>query len=146
MGTDEPDPWTRFGRVQASLAAARRLQEEDPRMLFDFLDHAVLYEAAWWVMDRREARKGRPMFNAIVSNVRGPDPLAWQGHPVVALQSVGPLTGRMALNFTAWSYGDEFTVGIHACRRAAPDIRRLGELLADELAVLAAVTKEAATP
>ena len=105
-------------------------------MLFDFLDHAALYETAWRAMDLREARKGSPMFNAIVSNVRGPEPLDWQGHPVVGLHSIGPLTGRMALNFTAWSYGDDFTVGVHACRRAIPDLTRLGELLAEELDLL----------
>jgi len=142
LATDEPDPRARFERIRASLAAARHLQEQDPRLLFDFLDHAVLYEAAWRAMDLRERRKGSPMFNAIVSNVRGPDPLTWQGHPVVALQSVGPLAGRMALNFTAWSYDGALTVGIHACRRAVPDIGRLGALLADELTVLTAATRE----
>lgn len=139
LATDEADPRTRFESVQASLGAARRLQDLDPTLLYDLQDHARFYGFTWRVLDIAERRKGRPTFNVIISNVRGPAPLEWRGHPVVALRSLGPLAGTMGINFTAWSYGDDFTVGLHACRDQVPDLARLAELLADELAVLAAL-------
>jgi diacylglycerol O-acyltransferase len=134
--TDREDPLDRFRIVRDSLAAARDLQQKDPRLLADLQDHSGLYETIWWFLARAERRRDRPMLNLIVSNVRGPEPLAWRGHPVVALQSIGPLTGRMGLNFTAWSYGGDFTIGLHACRDQMPDLPRLAQLLVDEVDLL----------
>lgn len=138
LGTDEADPQARFVAVRASLAAARSLQERDPSLLHDLQEHTRLYDLIWRSLGLAERRKGRPTFNLVISNVRGPEPLAWRGHPVVALRSLGPLTGRMGLNLTAWSYGEDFTVGLHACRDQLPDLSRLAELLVAELDVLIA--------
>ncbi len=136
LATDEEDPLRRFQVVRESLATARDLQRRDPRLLTDLQEHSGLYETIWWFLARAEKWKGRPMMNVIVSNVRGPEPLAWRGHPVIALKSIGPLTGRIGLNLTAWSYGGDFTIGLHADRRQLPDLSRLADLLADELEVL----------
>jgi diacylglycerol O-acyltransferase len=138
LGTDEADPRARFAAVRASLAAARSLQERDPTLLHDLQEHTRLYDLIWRSLGLAERRKGRPTFNLVISNVRGPDPLAWRGHPVVALRSLGPLAGRMGLNLTAWSYGADFTIGLHACRDQLPDLFRLAELLVAELDVLIA--------
>jgi WS/DGAT/MGAT family acyltransferase len=138
LGTDEPDPRDRFAAVRASLAAARSLQERDPALLHDLQEHTRLYDLIWRSLGVAERRKGRPTFNLVISNVRGPGPLAWRGHPVVAVCSLGPLAGRMGLNLTAWSYGEDFTVGLHGCRDQIPDLSRLAELLAVELDVLIA--------
>jgi WS/DGAT/MGAT family acyltransferase len=129
LATDVADPVERFSAVRASLRAGRDVQEADPTLLADLQEHSRLYELIWWGLRRAERDGRRPMLNIVVSNVRGPGPLAWQGHPVVALRSLGPLTGRMGLNLTAWSYGDDFTVGIHSCRDMVPDPNRVGELL-----------------
>ena len=137
LATDGDQPRARFHAVRDSLAAAREPQERPPPIA-DLQEHSGLYEVIWRFLARAERRKGRPMFNLMVSNVRGPDPLAWQGHPVVALRSIGPLAGRMGLNFTAWSYSGDFTVGLHACRDHIPDLARLAQLLQDEVDVLAA--------
>ena len=120
LATDEDDPLDRFRVVRESLATARDLQQRDPRLLADLQEHSGLYETIWWFLVRAEKRRDRPMLNLIMSNVRGPERLAWRGHPVVALQSIGPLTGRMGLNLTAWSYSGDFTIGLHACRDQIP--------------------------
>jgi hypothetical protein len=133
MATDEPDPLARFRAVQASLRAARDLQAQDPALLADLQEHSRTYETIWWFLGRAERDGERPMLNLIVSNVRGPEPLSWNGHPVTGLRSLGPLTGRMGLNLTAWSYGDDFTVGLHACRRQLPDLEHFGTLLGEAL-------------
>lgn len=142
LATDEGDPRARFNAVRVSLQAARELQARDPSLLHDLQDHTRLYDVTWRLLAVAERRKGRPTFNLVISNVRGPGPLDWQGHPVAALRSIGPLAGRMGLNLTAWSYGDDFTVGLHACRDQVPDLPRLAQLLEDELSTLAALDVE----
>jgi hypothetical protein len=46
---------------------------------------------------------------------------------------MGPVTRVLGLNMTAWTYGENFSVGLHACREYVPDLRRLGDHLCDEL-------------
>jgi hypothetical protein len=75
----------------------------------------------------------RPAFNAIVSNVRGPQQLSLFGAPVVGVRSMGPVTRVLGLNMTAWTYSDNFSVGLHSSREFMPDLRRLGDHLRDEL-------------
>lgn len=138
LATDVADPRDRFAAVQASLRAGREVQQADPALLADLQEHSRLYESIWWGLARAERGGERPLLNLTVSNVRGPDPLTWQGHPVTELWSLGPLAGRIGLNLTAWSYGEDFTVGLHACRDQLPDLSRLAELLVAELDVLLA--------
>ena len=106
--------------VLGELSAAPASDASARGFVADLQEHSGLYETIWWFLVRAEKRRDRPMLNLIMSNVRGPDRLAWRGHPVVALQSIGPLTGRMGLNFTAWSYSGDFTIGLHACRDQIP--------------------------
>ena len=35
---------------------------------------------------------------------------------------MGPLVKDLGLNFTGWSYNDDFTIGVVACREHVPDI------------------------
>jgi diacylglycerol O-acyltransferase / wax synthase len=75
----------------------------------------------------------KPLFNAVVSNVRGPKSLSLCGAPVVAVRSMGPITRVLGLNFTAWSYRDTFSIGVQSCRDFMPDLRVIGEHLEAEL-------------
>ena len=75
--------------------------------------------------------------NLIASNVRGPSvPLYSNGARVSELFSMGPLSGQQGLNFTAWSYLDAFSVGVHACREHVPDVRSLADGMVVELEML----------
>jgi WS/DGAT/MGAT family acyltransferase len=133
------DPLERLRAVADSTRAARSLfAKRDPRLAVDWLDH--------WVLRRLyldglpaivSALFGRPSFNVIVSNVRGPSqPLYSNGARVEQLLSIGPLSLQQGLNFTAWSYLDAFTVGVHACQEHAPDISVLANGLSAELELL----------
>jgi len=73
------------------------------------------------------------LFNAVVSNVRGPQPLSLAGAPVVAVRSMGPLSRVLGLNFTAWSYADTFSIGVQSCREFMPDLRTMTEHVHAEL-------------
>lgn len=93
----------------------------------------MVNQAIVWLMRGIERVRHRPAFNVIVSNVRGPGPLELMGSPVVALQSLGPPSGRMGLNITGWTYGDDFSIGLHTTRASVPDVHRLAACFAEEL-------------
>jgi hypothetical protein len=47
---------------------------------------------------------------------------------------MGPITLLLGLNITAWSYLDDFSIGMQSCRDFMPDLRRLADHFLDELA------------
>jgi len=133
------DPLERMRIVAKSTAAARALFERrDPRLAVEWYDHWVLRRL--WLHDLPvflNALLGRPAVNLIASNVRGPSvPLYSNGARVSELFSMGPLSGQQGLNFTAWSYLDAFSVGVHACREHVPDVRSLADGMVVELEML----------
>lgn len=140
------DPLARLRAVAESTRAARALfQERDPRLAVDWLEHWPLRSLYLNGLSRLGgALLHRPTYNVIVSNVRGPSrPLYNDGARLVGLYSMGPLTLQQGLNFTAWSYLDDFTVGLHACREAVPDLRTLADALPAELDTLRRVAPRA---
>lgn len=135
-GSHLEDPLERLRVVAESTRAARSLFERrDPRLAVEWLDHWVLRSLYLHGLPAFVgALVRRPSYNVIVSNVRGPSrPLYSNGARVEALYSFGPLSHQQGLNFTAWSYVDDFGVGIHACRERVPDVATLGPALAAEL-------------
>lgn len=134
LGTDIEDPVERLPVVKGSLDAAREWAKGDIELFAVWQDYYLLFGVMTLKMlSMAERLAKRPAFNAIVSNVRGPRPLSLGDVPVVAVRSMGPITRVLGLNMTAWSYGDNFSVGLQSCREFMPDLRRLGDHLRDEL-------------
>ncbi|MDH3684818.1 MAG: wax ester/triacylglycerol synthase family O-acyltransferase [Myxococcales bacterium] len=145
-GSDVADPVERLAVVSAGTRAARELfAAREPRLAVDWLEHwpwRRLYLATFQALAAAFVR--RPSFNVIVSNVHGPRmPLYADGGKVVALRSMGPLAPQQGLNFTAWSYVDDFAIGIHACREHVPDIHVLTKSFGPELESLKRAAAEA---
>jgi WS/DGAT/MGAT family acyltransferase len=135
-GSDVADAGQRLEAVAKSTRAARELfATRDSRLAMRWLEHwplRRLYLDGIQVVLHWLIR--RPSYNVIVSNVRGPErPLYTDGARVEALYSMGPLSLQQGLNFTAWSYLDDFTIGVHACREHVPDIGALAERFPAEL-------------
>jgi WS/DGAT/MGAT family acyltransferase len=136
---DVADPVERLQVVTQSTRASRaHFEAGDTRLAIDWLDHWPLrqvYLDGLQVIAR--AITQRPSYSVIVSNVRGPDHRLYSnGGRIEALYSIGPLSLQQGLNFTAWSYMDDFAVGLHACREHVPDLRRLADALPEELEAL----------
>ena len=146
LGTDVADPTERLTRVKQSLDAARDWAQGDSELFAVWQDYYLLFGVVTLKMlSLAEKLSGRPAFNAIVSNVRGPRPLSLFGVPVVAVRSMGPITRVLGLNLTAWSYGDDFSIGLQSCAEFMPDLRRLGDHLRAELDALKAAVSTSAS-
>jgi diacylglycerol O-acyltransferase len=137
LGTDIADPLERLAAVKESLDAAREWAKGDVELFAVWQDYYLLFgKMTLKSLSMAERMTGRPAFNAIVSNVKGPSPLTFNGADVVAVRSMGPITRVLGLNMTAWSYRDDFSVGLQSCAEFMPDLRRLGEHFRDELAAM----------
>jgi diacylglycerol O-acyltransferase / wax synthase len=137
LATDLADPVARLAAVRDSTAAARSWARDDRDLFADWQDFYGIYHLiSVTLLHLTERLARRPVFNAIVSNIRGPRHLSFHGADVVAVRSMGPLVGAQGVNLTAWSYGDDLSIGLHACREHVPDLRRLGDHIVDELAAL----------
>jgi WS/DGAT/MGAT family acyltransferase len=139
LATDVADPMQRLAAVKDSLNAARAWAQGDAELFAVWQDYYLLFgKMTLKSLTLVERMVRRPLFNAVVSNVRGPRELSVAGAPVVAVRSMGPITRLLGLNITAWSYLDTFSIGMQSCREFMPDLRELGTHIREELAAFAA--------
>ena len=139
LATDIDDPVERLRHIHANVSAAKEHHDQrDPELLQDWFDFYPLLRAfqssAVYVMHRTAKR---PMYNLIVSNVRGPSsPLYSEGAPLVGIHSMGPLVDDLGLNITAWSYLDRMSFGVVSCQELIPDLWNLVDRIPMALAEL----------
>ena len=134
LGTNIEEPLARLEAVKKSLDDAREWAKGDVELFAVWQDYYTLFGTmTLGSLTLAEKLTKRPAFNAIISNVRGPQPLSLHGAPVVAVRSMGPVTRVLGLNMTAWTYGENFSVGLHSSREFMPDLRRLAAHFCDEL-------------
>jgi diacylglycerol O-acyltransferase / wax synthase len=134
LGTDIADPVERLAAVKSSIDAAKEWAQGDTELFAVWQDYYLLFgKLTLKILTIVERLSKKPLFNGVVSNVRGPRPLSIAGAPVVAVRSMGPITRVLGLNFTAWSYRDTFSIGVHSCREFMPDLRVMADHLEAEL-------------
>jgi WS/DGAT/MGAT family acyltransferase len=64
-----------------------------------------------------------PLYNVVISNVRGPSfPLYCVGHRVARCHPLGPIFEGAAVNITVMSYLDTVQIGVLACPDSTPDV------------------------
>jgi diacylglycerol O-acyltransferase / wax synthase len=146
LGTDIADPMARLTAVKQSIDAAREWAKGDVELFAVWQDYYLLFgKMTLGMLSMAERITGRPAFNAVVSNVKGPPPLTLNGADIVAVRSMGPITRVLGLNLTAWSYRDDFSIGMQSCTDFIPDLRRLGDHLRDELEAMKAAARAASS-
>jgi len=138
LATDIADPVERLGVIGTATRAARASHEarQSETLVEEWMSYKVLWRR--WIAFGSTAAgfARRPTFNIIVSNVRGPQPLWFDGAPVTEIVSVGELAMGLGLNLTAWSYRDRVSVGVAACPEHVPDLWDLVDGLPVALAEL----------
>ena len=127
LATDVADPVDRLERIAANTRAARGVHAERDLWLFgDWMDYWPLF----WFYGRGLPLLGartrrRPTYSMTVSNVPGPKKqLYFAGAPIENIISVGPIIYPYGLNVTGWSYLDNMTIGMQACKKSVADFRR----------------------
>lgn len=148
LGTEIAEPLERLVSVKSSLDAAKAWAQGDQELFAVWQDYYFLFgKVTLKMLSLAEKATRRPAFNAVVSNVRGPQQLSLAGAPVVAVRSMGPITRTLGLNMTAWSYGETFSIGLHACRDHMPDLRTMdGHVRAELAAFRQALASKATLP
>jgi len=85
-----------------------------------------------------------PIFNVLVSNVRGsPVPAYMLGARIVATYPIGPLVASCGLNVTVLSYVDRVDAGLVSCPDVVDDLAAVADALPDALDGLAAAAASA---
>jgi WS/DGAT/MGAT family acyltransferase len=138
LATDVADPVERLAAIHTATHAARASQtaRHSETLVEEWMGYKLLWRR--WIAFGGTAAglTRRPTFNLIVSNVRGPDPLWFDGAPVEEIVSVGELAMGLGLNLTGWSYRDQMVVGASACPEHVPDLWDLVDGLPVALAEL----------
>jgi diacylglycerol O-acyltransferase / wax synthase len=130
LASEQLDPKQRMRAiVKASGAMKQTLSSVKEVMPTDFPSLGVP-----WLMTSLAALYGRarladrlpPIANLVISNVQGPRvPLYLAGARLTGNFPVSIVTHGMALNITVQSYNGALDIGLIACRRAMPDLRKL---------------------
>jgi diacylglycerol O-acyltransferase / wax synthase len=148
LATDVPDPVERLVAIHAATQGAR--ESQTARHSETLVDEWMGYKVLWrrWIAFGNTAAglARRPSFNVIVSNVRGPEPLWFDGAPIIEIVSVGELAMGLGLNLTGWSYGDRMAVGGSACPEHVPDLSDLVDGLPAALAQLVQAARGTPAP
>jgi WS/DGAT/MGAT family acyltransferase len=143
MPTHLADPRRRLSAVVAATGVAKSqdpvIDVETLTQWADLLGPAVAAKAARALMSAAVVEHFGPLFNVVVSNVRGPDfPMYLAGARLVRLWPMGPVADGAALNLTAMSYLGRLHFGLVSCPEAVPDLAELAESIHAEVAVLLA--------
>jgi diacylglycerol O-acyltransferase len=139
--TDVDDPIVRLSTARAAmLTALRDLGTTAPDALVDTIRMVppVLLAQITQLLTRLNAWAPLlPAMNVNISNVPGPrHPLYLAGAKVESLVPLAGITDGLGLNITVMSYCDRIHVGVVADRDQVPDVQRMADWTADELAVL----------
>ncbi len=152
LASNVADPTERIhmAGIYANQAKAHH-QDVDPNMLRAFAEFApgnTLGAFMRLYADRRLAGLHPPVFNAVISNVAGPDfDMYFLGGKVESVYPLAPIFHGLGLNITAFSAGGVLNIGLLTCADITPDIWKLCdafEAQVDEM--LAAVQQDLEHP
>ncbi len=141
LGTEIADPVARLAAVHTSTASGKSMQAalgED--LILDLArvaPPAVLGAGVCAYTRLHLADHHPPVFNLIVSNVRGPGiPTYIAGARVVGNHPIGPLLDGSGLNVTVCSQGGSVDFGFIACPEVVADLWSLVDATAEAFAEL----------
>src|SRR4051794_14143806 len=139
--TDLADPVERLQRTHEALMEMKERHRALPAALLqdanNFIPPAVFARAARLTSSYSTSRPGRPTWNAIISNVPGPQfPLYMAGARLEANYPVSVILDGIGLNITVMSYMGHMDFGIIADRDQMPDVDVLLGYLREELEAL----------
>jgi WS/DGAT/MGAT family acyltransferase len=143
LWTNVDDPLARFRAIQHSTELGKQELQLLGKDTFVRLMHFLPPVFSIWKTNRKQRlrKADRPDYhslnNVIISNVPGPkEQLSGNYGTLVDLYSMGPLIEACGLNITVWSYAGNLNFSLVGCKKAVPDINRLGDGLLDAMSEL----------
>ena len=143
LWTNIADPIERFRAIQRATQVAKQELDLLGKQTFIELMHFLPpFFSLWKTNLKQRQRKAdrtdyRPLTNVIISNVQGPgERVSGNYGTLVDIYSMGPLVEGCGLNITVWSYAGNLNFSLMGCKKAVPDIDRLGDLVVDGMAAL----------
>jgi WS/DGAT/MGAT family acyltransferase len=136
------DPVAQLDAIRSSTIAAKQLHRAlGDDFLLDLVaavPPAVISVAVNTYSAMHLDRLHPPIFNVLVSNVRGSPVTAYAaGAKLVATYPIGPLLAGCGLNITVLSYVDRVDVGLVACPDVVADVWEVADAMPRALAALA---------
>lgn len=149
LPTNVDDPERRLYLSHEAMRAAKEQHQALPADLLadvtQFAMPAVAGRAAQLAARLRLVERVNP-FNLIISNVPGPNQrLYLAGTPLLATYPVSAIADGQGLNITLLGYLGQLHFGVLACRELVPDVDRIVDYLADELATLCKLSSQSST-
>ena len=139
LATNVADPVQRFGAIQASMIAGKRMFQElsatEAQIVMQMLQMPLL------LLDRLGLTAKFPPYSTVISNVPGPRrQLYWNGARLEGIYPASIVLDGFALNITLVTLADHVDFGITACRRTLPQVQRFIDHLEDALVELEEAT------
>ncbi len=133
LATDVADARERVAAIAASSASGKHLLSSMPKDSVDLYTLGLLAPLGVAQM-AGIGHWGSPVFNLIVSNVAGPQRTLYLNRArVEEIYPVSVVLTGQALNITAFSYTDRFSLSFTACRDRLPHLQRLPAACAEAL-------------
>ncbi len=134
MRTDIADPLERLHAVHTATRNSKALSKAyGARLMTDLNRHVPASTLA--LAGRLVSRWGLanaidPIFNAVVTNVPGPQvPMYMNGAKLIGYYGLGPITDSMGLFMPVLSYAGNMSISVTSCRRMMPDPERFADCL-----------------
>lgn len=139
--TDSDDGPERIARSSAAMTAAKAHIDAVPASLMSdmtqFVPPGLLAQAAQAMIQLNMLPGMAPAMNVNISNVPGPQvPLYCAGARIESMTPLAGIADGMGLNITVMSYNGRVDVGLVADRELVPDVQRIADWMAEELADL----------
>lgn len=127
LGTDIEDPIQRFKRIVENTTAAKRYQKAlDAKSLMGFAElipFGLAGVASRFYSQAAVAKKHRPFFNLVITNVPGPPvPVYMAGHKLLVNMGTAPIFDGMGLIIPVFSYDDTISFSPTSADNLMPDL------------------------
>jgi WS/DGAT/MGAT family acyltransferase len=136
LATDEPDPKKSLEAIIASTKRAKaQLTGMSKSAIIQY--SALILAPASIAMVPGGAKRVRPAFNVVISNVPGPEqPLYFRGWRLDEMYPLSVPFHGYALNITVQSYAGALHFGFTGCRDTLPHLQRLAVYAGEAVALL----------
>lgn len=127
LATQLSDPIDRLRQIQLNMDSAKRNhQAANANLIMEYgelVPYGIAGQAARLYARTEMARRHRPLFNCVITNVPGPRvPLYLAGNRLIASMGMAPIMDGMGLTIVVFSYQGTITISPISSPKVMPDL------------------------